>query len=278
MSKDKMSTDRQEIARKIRDGSYFSDASNWYGIKYLYPITDRSMAFLFAMATVFAVIPMIFLLKTTVESNEKLAFPIYAEDSTSHASVMRPLAKPDETAQEAIARYLISDYIISREQYIAAEMTSERVRRLLKKIKSSSSKQTLNEYSAYISESNVRSPLIVYKDHTNRFIDIKSLSFLDNDQTSGKAKVVFESREEKKGVPTKTRQWETFINFRLPDVETIAKTGAPLRFLVNYYRTKPIGEAKQAAPAPAKKAEPVENKEPKNETQSQPDNQTTQGQ
>jgi type IV secretion system protein VirB8 len=246
-----MSNDRQEIAEKIRDGSYFTDAANWYAGKYLYPVTERSMMFAFTVASLLALIPITSLLHTTIKTNNRIPFPIYVTDSTNHFSVIKSLAKKDESAQTAIARYLIADYIKSREEYIYKNINGEKLKKLLKKIKSSSAKPVLNEYVSYMNESNPYSPLTRYKDRTNRFIDIKSISFLDNDQTSGKAKVVFEATESSNDEKKQVSLWEVTLNFRLPDVATIARTGAPLRFLVGYYRAKPLdnGIRKDIKPA-----------------------------
>ncbi len=237
-----MSSERQEIADKIRDGSYYTDARNWYSIKYLYPISERSMMFLFTIVALFALIPIALLFHNIAQTNNQVPFPINVPDSTYHVSVIRPLAKKSETAQEAVAKYLISDYVKSREEYIHQNVTADNLKKLLKKIKSSSAKPILNEYVSYMNENNPYSPLIRYKDHTNRFIKIKSLSFLDHDQTSGKAKVIFEATEESIGTIKKST-WEVAINFRLPDVATIARTGAPLRFIVGYYRAKLLDTA-----------------------------------
>lgn len=255
-----MSHDRQEIAEKIRDGSYFTDASSWYAGKYLYPVTERSMMFAFTIATLLALIPIASLLNTSIQTNNTIPFPIYVADSTSHFSVIKPLAQSDESAQTAIARYLITDYIKSREEYIYKNVSGEKLKRLLKKIKSSSAKQVLNEYVSYMSENNPYSPLTRYKDRINRFIEIKSLSFLDNDQTSGKAKVIFEATESSDDEKKQVSLWEVTLNFRLPDIATIARTGAPLRFLVGYYRAKPLdtGTKKDIQPTEKKVVQPTE--------------------
>ena len=260
-----MLQDRQEIAEKIRDGSYFKDANEWYAGKYLYPVTERSLVFLFAVISFFTFLPIASLLNDTVQTNNKIPFPIIVADSTEHFSVIKPLAQKDESAQIAVAKYLITDYIKSREEYIHKNIDGEKLKRLLKKIKSSSAKTVLNEYVSYMSESNTYSPLVRYKDHTDRLIEVKSISFLDNDQTSGKANVVFEATEKTNGGKKQTSMWEVEMSFRLPDVATIARTGAPLRFLVGYYMAKPLdNNAKQdiktgdkaAAPQNKTEAEP----------------------
>jgi type IV secretory pathway component VirB8 len=241
-----MSTDRQEIAKKVRSGAYFKEANDWYAGKYLYPITERAMMALFAAAAIFALIPIVLLVKASAGIESKVPFPMIVADTYAHFATIKPLAKSDETAQEAVAKYIIIDYIKSREEYISsAANDSEKRKKLLKKIKSSSAKSVLNEYNNQVNENNPYSPINRYKDHTSRLIEIQSFTFLDNDQTSGKAKVIFTATETHISGNKKVSRWEALINFRLPDVATIAKTGAPLRFITGYYRTKQLESAKK---------------------------------
>lgn len=243
-----MSNDKQEIAEKIRNGSYFKDANEWYAGKYLYPVTERSLMFLFAVAAIFALLPIALLLYSSVGSSGKLAFPIYVDDSSEHFSIIKPLADDKISPQEAIAKYLITDYVQSREEYIRKNINSEKLKKLFKKIKFSSAKQVANEYVSYMSENNPYSPIARYKDHTDRTIEIKSLSFLDNDQTSGKAKVLFEATETTNAINSGkpvivTSLWEVIVTFRLPDIATIARNGAPLRLVVGYYRANLVDKS-----------------------------------
>ncbi len=242
-----MQNDKQHIVKKIKNGSYFKDAISWYAIKYLYPIAERSMMFVFAIAALLALFPIATLFKNISEDTSRIPFPIYVNDSTEHFSVIKPLAQGSEEPQEAVARYLISDYVKTREEYIYKNITSENLRKNLKKIKASSSKEVLDEYAASINENNPSSPLVKYKNITNRLIEIKSIEFLDNDKTSGKAKIVFEASEET-SAEVKKSLWETTINFRLPDVVAISKTGAPLRLLVGYYKTTPVEDKVDSKP------------------------------
>lgn len=237
-----MSDEKQEIAEKIRNGSYFTEANNWYAGKYIYPETERSMMLLFAIAAILALLPIVFLLKTTVQANNKVPFPITVADLTSTMPVIQPLMHGDETPQEAVAKYLISDYIKSREEYIYNTMNGDKLKKLLKKVKSSSAKPVLNEYVSYMSERNPYSPLVRYKDHTNRYINIKSITFSDTDQTSGKARVIFEATEKPNNGEEKISLWEVTMNLKLPDIAILVKSGAPLRFIVGYYKIRPLSE------------------------------------
>jgi type IV secretory pathway component VirB8 len=256
-----MSRERQEIAEKVRDGSYFKDAMAWYNSKYLAPITERSMVCVFFIAALCAVVPIVVLLSNVAATFIRLPFPMYVDDTTNYYTVIRPLVAQGEESQTTIAKYLIDDYIRSREEYFHKKVNAEKLRNLLKKMKFSSTKQVLNEYIGYMSETNPYSPLMRYKDHTDRVIDIKSYSFSGSDQTSGKANVVFDAKEISNDGTVKTSSWQVVMSYRLPDIAVISKTGAPLRFVVGHYRAKPLGVAQTGAekkPSPeAVKENPV---------------------
>jgi type IV secretory pathway component VirB8 len=205
--------------------------------KYIYPISERTL-----MIMITGVVLVIFLLSTSnikslITENPLIPFPIKVEDSVDHFSYIKPLAERSESTQEAVARYLIQDYLVTREEYLPADIQSNKLKYKLKKIKSSSSKQVLEEYKNYMNELNPYSPIVRYGDNTTRTITIKSFKFLGNDTASGKAVVTFEAETQKDNEEAKNKSlWEATVLFRLPDIETIARTGAPLRFLVKYYK------------------------------------------
>jgi type IV secretory pathway component VirB8 len=231
----------KEIAKKIKDGSYYNDAIDWYARRYLYPITERTALIFFASVMCFALLISSLNIKSLITENEILPFPIYVDNTTDYFSIISPLAKNFDSTQEAVARYLVIDYLKSREEYSYESMQGDKLKYRLKKMKSSSSKQVLDEYKNYINPLNPYSPVVRYADHTNRQITIQSFDFIGQDTTTGKAKIIFEAVEqnEKDGSATKSL-WEATVHFRLPDIETIARTGAPLRFLVKYYMAKPV--------------------------------------
>lgn len=236
----------KEISDKIKNGSYFSDALEWYMQEFVHPITQRS-----ALIVVFSVLATALALNilniTTINhDNPIVPVPIKVQNSTDYFSLIKPIARRKESTQEAIARYSVEDYIRTREEYFppgyvaSASASPLTLKARSKKVKSSSSKNVLNEYNNYMSDSNPYSPILRYQDHSTREIVIRSFVFEGGDKTSGKAKVIFEAKvtSNKEGAKTEISLWEATVHFRLPDIETIAKTGAPLRFIVKYYRAK----------------------------------------
>lgn len=228
-----------EIAGKIRDGSYYKDAREWYARHYLFPITERS--FLIITTAVLTVMFTISVMNISLISgvSEEIPFPIKIENTTDYFPYIKPIAEQSDDTQSAVARYLISEYIKAREEYSYHDNKQGKLKQVLKHVKSSSAKEVLDEYQNYMSVTNPYSPIIRYGDNIERTIEIKSFKFLSGDRNSGKVAVKFEAGEKERGKKDiQKTMWEATVHFRLPDIETIARTGAPLRFLVKYYRVK----------------------------------------
>jgi type IV secretion system protein VirB8 len=235
----------QEISDKIKNGSYFSDVLEWYMEEFVHPITQRS--FLIVVFVVLATTLALNILNISNISynNLMVALPIKVNHSSKdYFSFIKPIAIGRESTQEAVARYSVEDYIRTREEYFPAGSSTSALslKERSKKVKSSSSKNILNEYNNYMTDSNPYSPILRYKNESKREIVIKSVVFEGGDKTSGKAKVLFQATvtSNKEGAKPEISLWEAAVHFRLPDIETIAKTGAPLRFVVKYYRAKLI--------------------------------------
>jgi type IV secretion system protein VirB8 len=231
----------KEIAEKIRDGSYYSDAREWYMRHYLYPIGERTFMIIIAAVMCITFALSASNIKSLMTENEVIPFPINVENSTDYFSFIKPLAQGSEGTQEAVAKYLVTDYLKTREEYFPSDLQGNKLKYKLKKMKSCSSKSVLDEYKNYINELNPYSPIARYGTNTSRSIEIKSFKFIGSDTTSGKAKITFEATTQTDNDTTTNKSlWEATVHFRLPDIETIARTGAPLRFVVNYYKAKLI--------------------------------------
>lgn len=230
--------DTQKITRKIKDGSYFEDAIDWYFQKYVSPIAERALVFIGAGFSLLMISLVGMNIRTLISVPERIPFVVYTPDSLNNFSLIQPLATKDISPQQAVAQYLISDYVRSREEFIPSKMDTKHYPALVKKIKSSSSKSVLNEFKGYMSNVNPYSPFVRYHDGVVRTITVKKLEFLTSDLTAGKATVQFEAIETGKEQQENRSTWEAMIHYRLPDIENIARTQAPLRFLVKYYKAK----------------------------------------
>lgn len=237
--------DDQEIARKIKDGSYFSDAKNWYLDKYVSPISQRSFLILLLVVCIYMGLNIYINLHILLNLNDERHFTTYANDTAENVSILRPLGSDETEPQIAVVRYLLKDYLITREQFIPSKMDDTHYALILKKVKSASAKSVLDEYKNYMNKLNPYSPFTRYRDGTTRNVNIINLKFLTDNLTNGKAVIRFEAVETGPDLSKPVSSyWEALIHFRIPDIETIARTKAPLRFLVKYYHVRLLKDNK----------------------------------
>lgn len=231
--------EKRQVTQRMEDGSYYIDAIDWYASRYLFPVTERSLMLIIAIVSVSAFIMSILNITKLSTDIDKPPIVNFVDYESPHSfSFIRPLVKDSESPQEAVAKYLIKDYVVSREQYIAKEMLRQtHMNKLTKKIKGTSSKDILEQFQFYMSKSNPYSPFLRYQDHTDRLITINSIEFLTNKKELGKANVYFTATKKTRGKKNvMENQWVATLHFRLPSVEIISKTGAPLRFSIEYYK------------------------------------------
>lgn len=232
--------DTHDIAKKIKDGSYFSDSRRWYLSKYVFPITERSFLILISAVIIYMACILFFNLRGLLFENNERLFVTYTQDTSSKTSVLRELKVSKLSPQMAVIKRLVIDYLITREEFIPTKMNDKNYQRILKKIKSSSDKSVLNEYKTYMDRLNPYSPFIRYRTGITREIAIKDFKFLTEDLTTGKVLVTFEATETNPNGTHAISSWKALIHYRIPDIETIAQTGAPMRFIVKYYRIRLI--------------------------------------
>ncbi len=232
------------LAKAIKDGSYFKEAIEWYSVKYIYPITERSYIFLFAFITFLALAVVGINSRSIGNLTEVIPFVTYVDDSAHKFSNIKKISQNNQSPQEAVTEYLVKDYVMTREMFDPTKMDNANYLKLTKKIKSSSSKEVLNQYKNYMNILNPYSPFIRYKKGVIREITINNFKLLKGDAATGKAMVIFTAEEIEAGKINSTTQWQAMVYYTVPDVETISRTKSPLRFLVKYYYTKPLNKDK----------------------------------
>jgi type IV secretory pathway component VirB8 len=232
--------DNTDINEKIEDGSYFKDAYEWYERKYLSPLFERIWM---TVAMVICVAALLLQLSNITDIWNNVSEPaivVTSENSTDYFSRIQDIALEDTPAQESVTIYLLSYYLQMRENYDPRKSGAGYLRQSLRRVRSSSSKNVLREYQSFMSANNPYSPLNRYGKLIKRDTIVTEVSFLNNNPFSGKAEIRFTASEKKGNNPPVVSQWLAKIHYRLPDVNIVSQTGAPLRFVVRHYRVKPL--------------------------------------
>lgn len=234
--------EQAEINKKVKNGSYYQDAYKWYENRYISPYGERVWVFI---ATTISLLSFIFLFITITNiwnNTEEVPIIIETENSTDYLSIIKPLADKENNTQEAVTSYLLSYYVKLRENYDPTKINSSELKLDARKVRSVSAKNVLNEYLSYMNKNNPYSPLRRFGRTTSRNVEITKINFINNSPESGKANVEFKAITRTGNNKPKTELWQSEIQYRIPDVKLVAHSGAPLRFVVRYYRANKINK------------------------------------
>lgn len=229
------------IVQDIDNRKYFENSFDWYANKYLLPVNEYSYVVILAIITIFCCFITGINIKALLSDDKETPIVIQREGDVKTFPVIHSISNSYKTPQESVASYLLSYYLMTREEYIFKDYD---YKKNLKRLKRYSSKNVLREYQNFTSKFNPNSLLVKYKYHTNRLIEVNSVSFVKSYGSFKKAKVRFKSTEQSLGKKDVVQNWEALINFRLTNVDYISGNDVPLRFVINYYKVRPLKPGK----------------------------------
>jgi type IV secretory pathway component VirB8 len=224
------------IAKKIDLGHYFRDTFEWYATKHMYFYTFRAYL---AIMLIFVCVGLgfMYLVSQMTFVVKSYPFPIYALDETKYFPIMKPISTEKESINISVARYLVGKYVLLREEYKFAEQSGEAKAILEQKIRNLSSFKIFRNYLNYMDpDFNSDSPLISYKNHTQRIIKITKVELTGNPFRPDAAEVAFQAEE--RGVfGESVSTWKAEVDFNMSDIEKIFKKQSRLSFVVTRYNT-----------------------------------------
>lgn len=230
------------IAKSIDNGGYFKEAFGWYKEVCLLPVCERSYLMLVTAAAAFAFSVTVINLQILGASSSSIPFTVKVEQGSSMAHYTHRLSDDiEESPQLSVANFMVATYVESTESYSPDLQQSQNFAAQFRKIKTMSSKDIFSSYRAYMSPLNPNSPLKRYQDHTRREIEINSIEYSNNYLFSTHATVRFTAREYSVKDPAAqpaVSRWTADLHFHLSDIESIARSGAPIKFQVTSYTTR----------------------------------------
>lgn len=257
----------QFVRKKVEEGTYYTEAKNWYAKKYLGPVVERSYFLLLCLICIALMYVGIMNVKQIMDSkNEELddyvteipiplltnfytatKFPFIYRLSSFRDYEERlktfPRGYPERPEepiipQKAVAEFLIARYVLTRETFNSNTYSADQFKKIDRLVKTNSSKNVYTRYKTYMNRRNKNSPFIRYGKRVKREIDIIDIQFLDDEYYKGVAKVRYTAKESLRTNPTQQCRisvWDSIVRFNLSSVETIHITGSPLRYEVSEY-------------------------------------------
>lgn len=233
----KFDLSRHAIISKIESGEYFQEARDWYALKY---ISIKTQHFHWAIMLVVSLFSACIAINTSILDHvtKEYPFPLYFNDSIGHFPQIHPLSVGGDDINTSVARYLIDYYINMREGYNPLKIDVDSWNKRVSKVQSLSSRRVFNQYQEWVQPSlNPDSPIIRYKNTTERVVSIDEVQFLPGEGAPSGAKVFLSVVEKSKDYVLDSK-WVVDMRFSMADIESVVDDPSNMQFVVTYYQAQ----------------------------------------
>lgn len=247
----------KHLKEDVENGQYFKDCLAWYMFKYVNPIVDRVVM---SVASVIAFICLYFLyqiISNALPLVEEVPIVIRDHDMALYRPMIYDLYDKEdkniENVDEAVAKYLLVNYVRARESYDFRNSEVSAVNEKFTRIKNNSSFTEYKNFQLFMSRENANSPINNFGKNIYQTTEITSVEFMrsapkDNyeklkwlfsNKIPNEAGIKFstttyfvDSNGEKKQVQ---ENYLAKVKFNFAGLDRNAKAGV-LNFVVNEYR------------------------------------------
>lgn len=241
-----------EIAEKVRNGSYYQEAWEWYAFKYIYPVSQRSFFILVTIAAIIITIAAITALYNFYPLRAQVPVAINNPDMTKdYAELLKIQVPINGDTDMPIVEYLSQKYVQNIEEYHFGKFD-----RQLTFLKQFSSPALYSEIEKRYDIRNLDSLVLRFRDHTTRTARIISYEVERGDgfkltnqlpkeaivkDVPFRAYVTFEAQESNfMGITS--RKWQATVDLTMSPIifDKESKKFPPLDFRVVNYSVKPL--------------------------------------
>ncbi len=168
----------RQIAQSVETQQYYEDAKEWYQIKYLYPVIERSFFLFLTLVSVICSIIAFAVLSSFLPLTTHVPIAVSNNDPVQQYTTISKMTEKlgYSNADDVVQRYLLKRYIESFEEYDYFN-DFEKLSANLRFIKTFSTPAMHSYYEFFISLRNTDSMRLKYREHTKRFVEIKEDSF-----------------------------------------------------------------------------------------------------
>ena len=228
----------EEIAKSIESGRYFSDAREWYAIRYLSPIFERSI-----LAIICCIITLIFFIQFvrffSIFPIQKSASVVVEVDDIIHQfPQVLPLNKKGYTAWQMIGVHLSKKYVAIRESYSYEgyyTKPGELQRHTIKRMSRNALWKSYQFNESTFNASSLVNTLGRYVKRTVIFPEKNVFEFKFVENVAAKLVIYFNTIDDDSLTNQQTtRRWKADIHYRLPQLMTGQEK--PLSYLVTHYK------------------------------------------
>ncbi len=258
-----MSENKETLVESIEGGSFFKDGRDWYSLKIISPITERSFFIVITVSSLFTMITSLFALYSIMPLTREIPFVVYIDNMAEDVPILSRLSDRDELYPDKhVVNQLVYNYIIAWEGYTFEDLNKNR-----DAVMQFSSPEISEYYQNIRSVRNPDSHIMLYKQHTIRTINVYYIesaiddgrprttrevinatmqNLFSNDNKENREKthestIVFEATE-KNILGSKSSLWQAKIMFKYTPIQFNKDEGDfnPLDFKVIKYEVTPM--------------------------------------
>lgn len=245
-----MDKESEIVAKKIESGEYFSEGLEWFHTKFTRPRTEFAYFFIICVTAVVALLigfaSFSELFPLSPGQNFVMSYHIGIDDDAKvkHISI-HGMQKPGESPNDAVIRYMITEYVKAREEYIEDRLNYD-----FGFVTALSGKEVYNEYLNEASTTNPQNPIVLYGKQATKDIIVDDVKLTDNsgkiahNGAATRAVVNYTSvltyLSDSSQVYTR---YQADIAFQYKQIDVDQKTGKVSKFetpTITSYTTKPI--------------------------------------
>ncbi|NBX03720.1 MAG: hypothetical protein EBR02_06645 [Alphaproteobacteria bacterium] len=223
-------------SEKVRSDEYFREARVMYDVAIHDPMAERYFYVLITCISMVIFLLVIYAANSLYPLKTPVPFIYKSRDIVEDFPRIKPLrAFEGEDAKDAVMRFLVSNYVLQREEYNIATID-----RNIASIKSQTAKEAYEEFERFLDTRNSESPIKVYQRISTRSIEVLSVRSLVDAKTE--VEVIFEATVNttvNTKTETKKSRWLVNISFSYSGLALDDK-GKPksISFIVTKYRSK----------------------------------------
>ncbi len=169
------------VKESAMDGSYFKDALDWYLLRYVSPLCDRTVMIFISIIGALSLFLLVQIIDELFPLVEKVPIVIRSKDQAVYTPFVKPLKNAQDKSigvDDAIAQYLLAVYVKDREGYDFRKSEVEDINRKFNRIRNTSSFNEYKNFQLFMSKDNVESPLNQFGRNNFRTVEVENVSFI----------------------------------------------------------------------------------------------------
>lgn len=205
-----MQPDQQDAAELIRSGQYYEQARRWYATLYINPISERSVFILIGLLAAATTLIGLLAVSALLPLADKPGLIIGNARQEATYTALIPLRRDGETVNQALRKFMVIQYVFSRESY-----ANETALRNSAFVLAHSDAATSAEFAALVGPENPQSPSNLLGALGRRLVKIQSVDISGWGETQT-ARVTFSTEIVSVTSLSKT-QWTATMQFHYSD-------------------------------------------------------------